>query len=438
MTKGSRVASPTFHATAFFTLFALVALAAAAILLRVEIVARGDGRVIPTSRVQIVQPEFGGRVVAIHVRDGDKVARGATLIELDDTSARAELNTLETEAARLEIDRLRIEATIAAIAQPAPLATLAARAVAHFAAAAEASGAQPSRDRQRLMVAELTALRDELLRIEAQQRVNDRRRETARVSIARVEAALAIQSERMDATQTLLERGAVSRRSYLDMLGAMTALRMDRYIEEKELARIDAEAETLTASATALVSRLGEQLVRRDAEIDARLLEIAEGLKVARRRLASARLPAPMDGTIDQLAIHTVGGVVNAGDALARLVPANADYEIVGAFPNADVGFLAVGQSARVRLDAFPAERFGALSGRVADVSADAVELEPGVYGYIVRIRPAAVFLRTPLADYPLHSGMTASVDVVTGDRRLIGYFIDPIVRTLQESLGER
>ncbi|MBT6188721.1 MAG: HlyD family efflux transporter periplasmic adaptor subunit [Tateyamaria sp.] len=99
---------------------------------------------------------------------------------------------------------------------------------------------------------------------------------------------------------------------------------------------------------------------------------------------------SPVDGIIDQLSVYTIGGIVDAGQELMRVVPRDQSYEIEAIFPNTDVGFLAAGQRANIKLDAFPSERFGALAGTISNVSADAVEIDENVFGFVIRIKPEA------------------------------------------------
>jgi hemolysin D len=161
-------------------------------------------------------------------------------------------------------------------------------------------------------------------------------------------------------------------------------------------------------------------------------------LDTSQRRLKNTRLISPVDGIIDQLSVYTIGGIVDAGQELMRVVPRDQSYEIEAIFPNTDVGFLAAGQRANIKLDAFPSERFGALAGTISNVSADAVEIDENVFGFVIRIKPEASYLQTPANQYPLQPGMTSVVDAITGERRIISYFFAPIVKMVQESLGER
>ncbi|MEM9152752.1 MAG: HlyD family type I secretion periplasmic adaptor subunit [Cyanobacteria bacterium P01_F01_bin.3] len=441
MNNGSpdRVASPTLHATVLFTMGVFVATIVMAILFQVEIVARGQGKVVPVDRVQIVQPEFGGQVTAIHVRDGHVVEEGQLLIELDQTVAQAEVNTLMAERGRLETERHRIE-TIIIVVEEGSLSRskLLEDALDSFAAIRASADPRYYQEQQRLMLAELRELQDSLAEIDARKIANERAIATSQAAIDRLDGALVIQQERMDSTEALFTRQTISRAAYLDVLDIFTRLQGERDVAVRDLERIASIENTLLAEAQALISALRSRLLQRKGAIDARLFELNEALAGSERALTNTRLYAPMSGTIDQLQIFTIGGVVNAGQELMKIVPGGTEFEIEAIFPHSDIGFMAVGQHANVKLDAFPAERFGTLSGIVTDISADAINTNAQERGYVVRIRPDTPYLESLVETYPLQSGMTSVIDVITGDRRLISYFFAPIAKTVQDSLGER
>jgi hemolysin D len=152
----------------------------------------------------------------------------------------------------------------------------------------------------------------------------------------------------------------------------------------------------------------------------------------------AAKLIAPTSGIVDRLAVFTIGGVAEAGAELLRVVPSNIAVEIEGTFSNQDIGFMAEGQQANIRLDAYPSERFGFLKGSVTDIAADSAEVENKQWSYIVRIAPDQAYLTVGEDRFSLRPGMTATIDVTTDDRRIISYFFAPIVRTNEDAMGER
>lgn len=435
----TRVGSPTLHATILFTISVFVAILVMAYLFKVEIVAKGIGKVVPLGRVQVVQPEFGGQIAAIHIQDGIRVEKGDVVIELDATNARAALNTLRAEQERLTVERLRIETMMAVLASSD--AFNADDITTKVSAFDENAPAHPSSffaEQSALLGAELQELLDALKQVGTRLQANEKSKDVTQAGIARIEVALETQQERLETARSLLEKGTASRATYLDVLDGFNRLEKEREVFLRELDQKAALDASYLAERSGIVSGLRSRLQARKAELEARSAVLSEELVTSQRQLTNTKLTAPTTGVVDRLSVFTIGGIVDAGQELVRIVPGDQAYEIEAVFPNTDIGFLGVGQKANIKLDAYPAERFGALRGHVRNVSADAIDVGEGEFGFIVRVQPETDRLETLGGSYALQPGMTSVVDVITGDRRIISYFFAPIVKVVQESLGER
>jgi hemolysin D len=433
-----RVTSPTLHATILFTIFVFLAILVMSFVFKVEVVARGKGRVVPLSRVQIVQSEFPGRVASINVRNGSAVNKGDVLIELDVTEAASQLSTIAAERDRLLIETVRIDAMAYALSLDMS-ATGAANQIEHRFSLPQALSKHAFAAEQRaLLSAEIDDLTAAISQNKQRADVNRESEDVTRAGIARIDASLAIQGERLAAASKLLEKGAISRAAYLDVRQAYSDLERERDVYLKELDQKAAERLAIDGERRRLLTDIRRSLMGRRTEISARLATLAEDERVARRRLDLAKLEAPVAGVVDQLRIYTIGGVISSGEELLRIVPADVKVEVEGAFPNQDAGFLKIGQRANIRLDAYPSERFGFVLGEVSDVAADSIEFKDGLWGYLVRVTPQKPFLKAGEHQYDLRPGMTATVDVVTEERRIISYFFAPIVETIEGALGER
>lgn len=434
-----KVVSPTFHATVFFSISVFAAIVAMSYIFKVEIVSQGIGKVIPVSRVQVVQPEFGGAIQEIHVQNGALVSRGDLLILLDPTDASSEVNTLQGEAERLEVERQRIVIFLKATLGPVGFSKqVAHKALDEFSALPVLKNAEFFDQQRELLRAEMIALQDGLAQIDARILANKRSEDVTRAGISRTEAAIETQDERLQIITSLLEKGTASRSTYLDVFDNFTRLENEREILLRELDQKASQETALVSEKASMVSNLRNQLLSRKIEINGRMFELEERLVSANRRFASTRLISPVDGIVDQLNVYTIGGIVDGGQELLRIVPVDEAYEIEAIFSNKDVGFLEVGQTTNIKLDAFPSERFGAVKGTIISVSADAIELGENTFGFVVRIKPNTSFLETSTNQYPMHSGMTSVVDVITGERRIISYFFAPILKVVENAMGER
>lgn len=212
----------------------------------------------------------------------------------------------------------------------------------------------------------------------------------------------------------------------------------EREVFSRELEQKIAERSAIDVERRQVLTEILSSLALRRTEINSRLAVLAEDERVSGRRLSSTRLEAPVAGVVDQLRMFTIGGITEAGNELLRIVPTDIELEIEGTFSNQDAGFLRVGQRANIRLDAFPSERFGFAPGVIMHVAPDSVEINDGSWRFLVRVNLGRLFLEAGEVRHQLQPEMTAKIDVITDERRIISYFFAPIVETVQDALGER
>lgn len=389
-----------------------------------DIVTVAQGSVVPDGRSKLVQPLEAGTIVAIHVRDGDLVRQGQVLIELDPTSTEADRKRLDNERSAAELEAARLQALIVGERQmSAPAGT----------------------DPEHLALA-LRLLDEGLTEHESRMRA-------AALAVERQQAAVAalrLQIERLETTQPLLAERAEALRAMLkdrhaarlDYLAA-EAERVARTLELKELRQRLRQEEAALNEARLSQSLLPAEFRRRHlAELSAartRLRSLRAEEQKARRRHEHQSLRAPIDGLVQQLAVHTVGGVVTPAQTLLVVVPDEGALEVEAWVENKDIGSLAPGQVAEVKLEAFPFTRYGTLPGRVLGLSRDAVSVDQAGLLYVARIALEQSSIRVENdRRVPVSPGMRVSVEVKTGQRRLIEYFLSPILRGLHESMRER
>lgn len=174
-----------------------------------------------------------------------------------------------------------------------------------------------------------------------------------------------------------------------------------------------------------------EEALRRASSVEQELLK-------ARARARAQTIVAPVGGVVQQLVVHNVGAVVTPAQELMVLVPEDAALEVEAALENKDIGFVNVGQSAEVKIDAFPFTKYGSLEGVITDLSGDAIPDEQHGLVYKVRVQLAEDHIRVNGRPVKLAPGMTVSVEAKTGTRRLIEYFLSPLLRYRDESVRER
>ena len=425
---------------------------------KIDIVAPTRGEVVARQRTREVQALGTGVVAALHADDGTRVRKGNLLVELDDTIAISEVRRIEAglREARRTARRLRLLA-----AGPAAGGTGEEGAVGAGKGDGDGASAKgrpsdsPGRTQDRGWTRHARLADVERRRLAAAVAEADRQVEAGRLRLSAIEAErrqvdrlLPVVRERVDGLARLSARSHASRHDYLrelsrriEMEGRAESLAIEARREEEEIARRLASGRLL---------RLEHETARqRDlVDVELRIAELHEDLVQARRRLVRHRITAPVDGEVQDVGELAEGSFVQRGDRLMAVVPAGGGLEIRAWVRNRDVGFVKAGQTAIVKIDAFPFTRYGTTEGVVEGVSLDAVgEGGPGApdgtpdeftAGYLARIALTRPALEIDGTVVPLRPGMQAAVDIRTGRRRMLEYVVAPLVAYGSNALRER
>ncbi len=412
---------------------------------QIDVVAVAQGKIIPHTRSKVVQPSEMGVVRAIHVRDGDRVAAGDLLISLDPTDSEADLERIQTELLAARLDVARLEALSAEFADGAgdDPATKpenrkgAGDPAAAFAPPPEAPTAM-IRTHRRLIAGTVSELQarlavqdHELGRYNAEYRV-------VQTTLAKLEAQIPLIREQTDIRHYLADKGLSSKLLLLDLQERLTEAEHEAATQRERMREVKA--------AVAGVHRQIEQIrqeYRRDRlaellEAATRVAALEQELRKAEKRSALQGLTAPVDGVVQQLAVHTVGGVVQPAEALMVVVPNGETLEVEAKVLNKDIGFVAVGQEAEVKLETFPYTKYGVIRGDVVDVSTDAIQDEDLGLVYNARVALAETAMRVGDKIVALTPGMATTVEIKTGTRHAIEFLLSPLLRYRQESWRER
>lgn len=388
---------------------------------RVDIVAAAPARVVPGGHSKVVQPIEAGIIRSIGVRDGDRVRAGQLMVTLDDEAAAAEVTRLEGELARAERELARWQR----------LATLAVEAHA-TADASEFEASDP------LLVTRWLAHlgRLESLEAERERRVADR--DTARQQAAKIVALLPFLERRARDQESLAARKLVPEQQLRDARQALTEASEELAVQRRREASAEAALLGIGAQSREARAEFRRVAAEQRDEADQRQAVLAQELVKARARLKAHRLVAPVDGTVQQLAVHTVGGVATPAQTLLVVVPDEAPLEIEALIANKDAGFVTSGQAAEIKLDAFPFTRYGTVPGIVDSLSRDAVPDERLGLVYKARVRLARDHLLHDGRSLALGPGMAATVEIRTGSRRVLDFVLSPLRQHLQEAGRER
>lgn len=415
----------------------------------VDIIATAQGKIIPTERTKIIQPFETGVVRAIHVRDGQPVKAGDILIEIDPTISGAERDRLEQELLQEKLAAARLRAITSLSADPK--------------AAFEApSGATPEQlvMQHKMLDNHIEEMRARLSSLDKQIAQQEGNLAAVKSTIAKLVEALPLLRKRHAMRHELAAKGYSSK---LDALSAEQALVEHQHELEVQQGRL--------AEAASGVAALREQRLQAEAEYRHKNLNdlaqaeqksenLREQLVQASQKHRLQTLVAPVSGTVQQLAVHTEGGVVTPAQALLAIVPADSKLEIEAMISNRDIGFVHEGQAAAIKVDTFNFTKYGLLQGTVETVSQDAIvrnkpadgapdarkrgaentssEPDGQEYVYAARIKLDQTAMQIDEKLVSLAPGMAVTVEIKTGTRRIIEYLLSPLAKHRHESLRER
>ena len=407
--------------------FALIALLWA-IFGRVDVVASTPGKVIPNDRTKVIQPMETAVVKAIHVRDGQAVEPGQLLIALDATSAAADSERLRNETLAAKLEASRAQALLSALedGKPPKLKPLdGADASRLLAEQSQASGQyQEYQAHQLQLQAEIARRRAEL--------------QATQEEVAKLEQTVPIARERARDYQKLVKENFVSRHGYLEREQVRIEQEQDLASSRSRVAEIRAQLMEAQRQQATLAAGTRRQLLDQQNLASQKAASLEQELVKAEQRSRLMHLTAPVAGTVQQLAVNTVGGVVTPAQPLMVIVPRDNVLEVEAMLPNKDIGFVNPGQDAEVKVETFPFTKYGTLHGKITQVSSDAIQDEKRGLIYSTRVKLAQDTLRVENKIVRLTPGMAVTVEVKTGTRRVIEYFLSPLIQATSESLRER
>jgi len=411
-------------------LHALVALVACAIAWacvgKLDVVVVADGRLAPRTQLKLVQPVETGVVRDVLVAEGASVLEGELLVRLDAGIADSETRALRADLARRDLQRRRVDAELAGVppvgrpddpedAFAAMLALYRANRRAHLDAVAQETAAAER------LAQELAA---------------------ARAAERKLERVVPIVRSAAERYAQLRAEGFVSELAALEREREHIEKAQDLASQQHVVAGLDAASVQAERRLAQLVSGYRAQLHAERTQAEGEIARAAEALARQLLRADRVELRAPYAGTVKDVATHGAGTVVAAGTPLVTVVPAGEELVAEVLVRHEDAGFVQPGQAARVKLVAYPFQKYGTLDGRVIHVAADATDpperAAGAASGYRARIALASQALRGAEGTLELVSGMLVSAELRLGERRVVEYLLAPVQKAWREAARER
>jgi len=389
----------------------------------IDEVVRGEGKVVPSQHVQVVQSLDGGVVEEIMVRPGQMVEQGDILLRIDPTRYSSTLGETEAEIMSLKAKAARLRALAEGEAIDIP---------------SEVVLAAPELAEMEIRIWETRSQELENSLSIAQEQLKQRREELREIQANKDQAAqsCSITSQELNMTRPLLETGAVSQ---------VDVLRLQRdvakYCGEQKAAA--AQIDRIEAAIQEAQKRLAETeyMYRNEArselsETRARLSSLLEGQVALADRVRLSEVRSPVRGVIKSLHANTLGGVIQPGHDILEIVPSDDSLLLEVRISPRDIGFVRPGQNASVKFTAYDFTVYGGMEGEVEQISADTIVDEQGNSFYIADVRTDSAFLGDE--EKPIIPGMMAEVHILTGKRTVLQYLLKPILRARENAFVER
>lgn len=392
-------------------------------LAKIDEVTKGEGRVVPSRDVQVVQSLDGGIVSAINVREGQLVNAGQLLLRIDSTRFESSLNENRAQylALKAKAARLRALSEGAAFQVPEDVQKEAPDLV----------------EQERGLYLSKRAELDAIVGVVRQQHAQ-RVQELAEMRGKREQAeeALQLTQKEYSVTKPLAASGAVSDVELLRLERDISRYRGERNSAAAQIPRI--EASIAESSRKLQEAELNfRNLARQDlSETMGKLGALSAGSVALQDRVTQSDIRSPVKGTVKQLLVNTVGGVVQPGKDIVEIVPGDDALLLETKILPKDIAFLRPGQPARVKFTAYDFSIYGGLDGTVENIGADTVIDQKGNAFYIVRVRTRSSSLGAHRL--PIIPGMVAEVDILTGKKSILSYLLKPVLRARDNALRER
>ncbi|HIN12889.1 MAG TPA: HlyD family type I secretion periplasmic adaptor subunit [Gammaproteobacteria bacterium] len=376
-----------------------------------EEVTRGQGRVIASSKIQVIQNLEGGIVKEILVQTGDEVTQSQLLIKLDDTQFKADLAAMQQNRAALE----------------ANIATL----------TAESQGVPPVFDANftnsyaNLVARELELHQSRMLTQRESIEVLEQRLQRLQAQSNAAAENFGLIQQEQDIVAPLVEKGVESQ---------MELIRLKQRLNEAQsnIFQIDAEIEAtnaqLKAEQSSFIEQAREKLQLAKTEYNA----LIETMPTLEDRLERTLVRASMNAVVNRLLVNTIGGVVQPGSPMVELVPIDDELVVEVEISPKDIAYVIPGQRASIKLTAFDFAKFGALEGKVTKISADSISKEDGSIWYLCQVSVPVDTMTTLGKTIKIQTGMVAQVDIISGEKTVLQYLLQPVTKIANEAFRER
>lgn len=411
--------SPLGHVTIWTIFIIIIALIFWACIGEVDQIASARGKVIPHGQVKTLQTSDQGVITGIFVEEGDIVKKGQTLLQLDSTFSEIDFDIAEKRLETIRLEKELLEQELSGKSNNGLLDS-------------SLSTSEFSYHLQlRKMRKEEYSKKQELYQIEISKALKSK--EKADVDLEYYEKQAAILRNQTQVNKELYNSGSISKNEYESKVDEYELIFNKVQAAQIHIASMETTIESANQNLSALSQSYNTELIQMIVQKDKELIEAQSNLDKMKKKYTMHNLEAPVNGRVSGIGTHTIGGVVTSAQPIVTIVPEGTPLLIEAKVLNRDIGFIEVGQECDIKLDAFPFQRYGVVTGYITYISPDAFEDDRLGYVYTVRIQPEKEFIPLVNKNLNMTAGMTASVEVKLDRRKIIEFFL-PAVDYIKES----
>lgn len=391
---------------------------------RVDEVTRGQGRVIPSSKAQIVQSAEPATIRDIVVRPGQAVRKGQLLVRLDDTESSAQLGQIEAENRSLAARAARLSREGTGGAGSADCATNPTVACSEEAA---------------LQSVRAAALRSRQAALSAA--IEQRRRDyaEAQATVSSLQSSLKIAQDQVSMIEPLAAQSIVPKTELMNAQREATELRGKLAAAQQAVSRAQAAISEAQAQSSEAGLQFRQEALNERSQLVAKMAVNSESLRGAAGRLQRSEIRSPVNGIVNDVQVTTVGGFVQAGQKIMQVVPLGDTLLVEARVSPKDIAFIKVNDRANVKVTAYDFAVYGGLTGKVVQISPDSIYDEAAKESYFsVVVQTDRAYLASGARRLPISPGMICDVEIVTGKKTILSYLLKPLIRARSEALNER
>lgn len=389
---------------------------------KLDEVTRGMGQVIPSQRVQMIQNLEGGILEEILVQENQIVEKGDVLVRIDNSMAASQFRDVAGKAREFQAAVARLEAEGEGRSFNLP----------------EGVDPQIASDQSAIYRARQQQIQSELGVLQSQHQQKQQEIAEMQSRLSQLQKNLELARQQRDIAKPLVDQGVYPKVDFLAREREVTNLQGDIDTLRLAIPRTQSAAEEIRRR---MSQRQAEYKAQSLDELNRRRVELKslqEMMSAGQDRVTRTEVRSPVRGTVKQLNLNTLGGVVKPGEPIMEIVPLDDTLLIEARVRPADIAFLRPGQKAMVKITAYDFSIYGGLEGVVEAISADTIEDEKGEHFYRVKLRTQTGTLSYRGENLPIIPGMTASVDILTGKKSVLSYLLKPILKVKQNALRER